>query len=66
MNYLQDAISKLNQSEGDVTSNYQASLERQVELYLQVSIAISLERIADALEALHNNGLTEYKKQAWK
>lgn len=69
MNYLQHAISKLQQSEGDVTANCQAVLIRQVELYLQVSIAQSLEQIADALEELKDkdsNNLTEYKKQAWK
>lgn len=52
MDYLQDAISKIDQSEGDCTTNYQAVLIRQAELRLQISIAQSLAEIAKQLDIL--------------
>jgi hypothetical protein len=53
MNYLQDAINKIEQSEGDVTNNYQEVLIRQAQLRLQISIALSLETIAKELMQLN-------------
>jgi hypothetical protein len=55
MDYLQLAISRIDQSEGDVTNNYQAVLIRQAELYLQISIAQSLAKIANELEMMNSN-----------
>ncbi len=57
--YLREAISKIEQSEGDITANYQGVLIRQAKLNLQISIARSLERIADALEGLQDNKHTD-------
>lgn len=52
MDYLQDAINKIEQSEGDCTTNYQAVLVRQAELRLQISVAQSLAEIANLLNII--------------
>lgn len=61
--FLQDAISKVERSEGDASVDYQQVLIRQAQLRLQISIAISLEKISDYLETLAKiaNTLDEIK-----
>jgi hypothetical protein len=53
MDYLQDAINKIDQSEGDCTNNYQEVLVRQAELRLQLSVAQSLAEIVKQLKELN-------------
>lgn len=55
MDYLDDAISKLELSEGDITERYQAILLRQVELRLKASMAQSLAKIAAELKRMNDN-----------
>lgn len=56
--YLREAIEKVNYSEGDVGAGYQEILIRQADLRLKISIARSLERIADMLEEMNDRAVT--------
>jgi hypothetical protein len=52
MDYLSSAISKYEQSQGDVTTGYSEQLKREAEFYIKVAIAEKLDTMIKKLGAI--------------